>query len=104
MEFRNICTYVLALVLLVGVCVQTGFAGIEKTRDAIKGDLVKVEKKADKNNATYQKILAAYKKFEVDWWLKDRHEIYEEIGVIYDLLVPYAKSIGIGMYKPDWLD
>ena len=104
MKFRNICTYVLALVLLVGVCVQTGFAGIEKTRDAIKADLAKVEKKADKNNATYQKILAVYKKFESDYWQKDRDEVYEEIGALYDLLVPYAKSIDIGMYKPDWLD
>ena len=104
MKFRTICTYVFALVMLVGVCAQTGFAGVDKSRAAIKGDLATVEMKADKDNATYQKILAAHKGFEKNWWQKQRYEVYEEIGAIYDILVPYAKSIGVVITKPGWLN
>ena len=101
--FRTTCTFVLALVMLLGVFSQTSFAGVDKTRAAIKGDLATVEMKADKDNATYQKILASHKEFEKDWWNKARHQVYEDIGAIYDDLVPYAKSIGVTIRKPDWL-
>ena len=103
MKFRTICTYVLSLVMLVGVCAQTSFAGVDKTRAAIKDDLARVEMKADKNNVTYQKILAAHKKFESNWWEKSRDNVYEEIGEVYNLLVPYGKTIGVIINKPDWL-
>ena len=104
MKIRAVCTYVLALIMLVGVCAQTGFAGVDKTRAAIKEDLASVAMKADKNNATYQKILAAHKKFESDWWIKQRPTVYKEIGAVYDLLVPYGKTIGVTITKPNWLN
>ena len=104
MAFRNTYTFVLALVMFLGVFSQTSFAGIDKSRAAIKGDMAAVEMKADKDNATYQKILAAHKGFEKTWWQKARYEVYEEVGAIYDDLVPYAKSIGVTITKPNWLD
>ena len=104
MAFRNTYTFVLALVMLLGVFSQTSFAGVAKTRAAIKGDLATVEMKADKDNATYQKILAAHKGFEKNWWQKPRYGVYEEIGAIYEILVPYAKSIGVVVTKPGWIN
>ena len=104
MAFRINYTFVLALVMFLGVFSQTSFAGIDKSRAAIKGDMAAVEMKADKDNATYQKILAAHKGFEKNWWAKERYKVYEEIGAIYNDLVPYAKSIGVTIRKPDWLN
>jgi len=101
--FRTTYTFVLALVMILGIFSQTSFAGVDKSRAAIKEDMAAVEMKADKDNATYQKILASHKEFEKDWWNKPRSDVYGEIGAIYDDLVPYAKSIGVTIRKPDWL-
>ena len=65
MKLRTICTYVLSLVMLAGVCAQTSFAGVDNTRDEIKDGLARVEMKANKSNATYQNILAAHKSLKV---------------------------------------